>query len=172
MNLFTALSRAWLRLIAPVAICLAMLACQAHARPFRAAATATPIVEAANHWPLTIGACFIVAALSYPVVRYLVSRYQKLVALRKNAAIVATALASYGLTLIPDFLTCFSVNDPEGMVNDLEKAAHIFSQQPAAVITYLDGVFTNVLRVKLQSNAGRAAVQAALAAAATSPATS
>lgn len=119
--------------------------------------------------PLHVALLVCAPALAYFAVKLFLTENHKLAEKRKNAGKLAATLTAYGLSLIPDFLQCYASNDIEGMFADIEKTAQMFATSPAAVIEELDGVFHNVLNVKLQSTAGRAEIQAALTAATATP---
>lgn len=110
--------------------------------------------------------------VAYLAVRWFLTENHALAARRKNAAQLAGQLKTWGLSIIPDFLFCYSTNDLEGMFADIERVAQIFAQSPSAILEEFDQVFENVLAAKLQSAAGRAFVQAKLTAANLTPPTS
>lgn len=111
--------------------------------------------------PVLLGVCvFLLGAIAVK----LFFKENKKLANQKRAAIkLATDLSNRGLTLVPDFLNSFAVNDIGQMAEDLEKVV-LLLENSTAMDAEFDQVFANMIK----ANPVQAA---ALLAAATKPAT-
>lgn len=85
---------------------------------------------------------------------------------RRAAFKLAAQLKAYGLNRIPDFLGDYAVGDYSGMFEQIHDLAKVAVADPTAIVKELEQVYTNILKVKLSSEEGRAYLSAQLSAAA------
>jgi hypothetical protein len=103
------------------------------------------------------------AVLAYGAGNWLFKKDTEVENQRRAANKLAGVLRSQGLEKVPAFLEDYGVGDYSGMATRIKNLVELFGD-PDSVIKEFSKVFENVLKAKLADPAGRALIQAQLAA--------
>lgn len=114
--------------------------------------------------------CVAVATLGYALVT-LWSKFDEKGEVRKKKAIkVANKYSEFGLTQIPNMLTCYAVGDWSGLWKEIDKMVDVIEGGEEAAVVEFEKVFNTLLTTKLSTATGRAGIKARLEAAEPAPA--
>lgn len=116
----------------------------------------------------TIALLVMAPALAFFVVKWLLQKDQELENRRRGAATLASKLQAFGMVRIPAMLISYSVGDYVTLVEQGKQILNLFVEAEdggTQLMAELNGVYAKVLAANLSTAAGRAQVQAALAAA-------
>jgi hypothetical protein len=82
---------------------------------------------------------------------------------RREAGRIAATLTSMGFTELPEFFIDYSVGDRSGMAFKLSAVAKKLAGGEKAILAELEGAFTKLLDIKLNTPEGRIIVSSKLA---------
>jgi hypothetical protein len=88
---------------------------------------------------------------------------KKVSGLRKATQSLAIALREHGLKRLPEALEAVTIGELDDLVTCIQDAATVVRSGNAAIVEELEGTFSRMLGVKLNSPEGRAMLKARLA---------